>query len=61
MAAGEVLVKIRIVPSVELVDGHLPDGVGAGRAVLRVAVTLVRHPEIMNTLLPLSQFRKQCC
>ncbi len=61
MAAGEVLVKIRIVPSIELVNGHLPDGVGAGWAILRVAVTLVRHPEIINKLLSLSHFRKQCC
>ncbi len=54
MAAGEVLVEIRIVPSVELVDGHFPDGMGAGWAVLRVAVTLVRHPESINKILPLS-------
>ncbi len=61
MAAGEVLVKIRIVPSVELVDGHLPDGVGAGWAILRIAVTLMRHPDSINKLLSSFQFRKQCC
>jgi hypothetical protein len=44
VAAGEVLVKVGVVPAVQLVDGHLPDGVGAGRAVLRVAVALVWHP-----------------
>ena len=57
MAAGEVLVEIRIVPAVELVDGHLPDGMRAGRTVLRVAVALVRHPEHHNEkLTPTSKF-----
>jgi hypothetical protein len=60
MTAGEVLVKIRIVPSIQLVDGHLPDGVCAGWAILRVAVALVRHPASINKLLHFSQFRKQC-
>ncbi len=44
VAAGEVLVKVGVIPAVQLVDGHLPDGVGAGRTVLRVTVALVWHP-----------------
>ena len=44
VAAREVLVEVRVVPTVQLVDGHLPNGMGTGRTVLRVAVALVGHP-----------------
>lgn len=45
VAAGQVLIEVGVVPAVELVDRHLPDGVGTGRAVLGIAVALVGHPE----------------
>ena len=45
MTAGESLVEAGIVPPVQLVDGHLPDGLAPRRAVVGVAVTLVGHSE----------------
>ena len=44
VASGEPLVEGGVVPAVQLVDGHLPDRVGARRAVVGVAVALVGHP-----------------
>ncbi len=44
VASGEPLVEGGVVPAVELVDGHLPDRVGARGAVVGVAVALVGHP-----------------
>ena len=45
VTAGEALVEGGVLPAVELVYGQLPDGLAAGRAVVGVAVALVRHPE----------------
>ena len=43
MAAGETLVKGRILPAIKLVDGQLPDGLTPGRTFVTVAMALVRH------------------
>ena len=44
MTAGQGLVEGGVVPSVELVDDHLPDWVGPAGTVLGVPVALVGHP-----------------
>merc|ERR1719427_555141 len=46
VAAGQVLVKVRIVSAVQLVDGELPDGMGAAGAVTSVPMALVGHPVV---------------
>ena len=38
------------VPSVKLIDGHLPDPVGPAGTVLGVTVALVRHSETKNNI-----------
>ena len=43
VTAGQGLVKVRVVPPIELIDDHLPDRVGARGAVLGIAVALVWH------------------
>lgn len=40
-AAGKVLVEARLLPPVQLVHDHLPNGVATGRAMLQVSVTSV--------------------
>ena len=45
MAASQVLVELGVVPSVQLIDGQLPDGVAPCGAVTSIAVALVRHSE----------------
>lgn len=45
MATGESLVEAGVITPVQLVDGHLPDGLAPGGAVVGVAVALVGHPE----------------
>ena len=37
------LIKIWVIPPVELIDDHLPDRMGPRRAVLSIAVALMRH------------------
>ena len=44
MTSGQSLIEGWVVPSVQLVDGQLPDGLGAGGAVVGVAVALMGHP-----------------
>ena len=43
VTTGQGLVKVRVISAIELIDDHLPDWVGARRAVLGVAVALVGH------------------
>ena len=45
-AAGQLLVEVDVVASVQLVDGQLPDGVAARGALAGVAVALVGHPTL---------------
>ena len=54
MTTSEVLVKVRVVTSVELVDRHLPDRVASAWTVPRVAVALVWHPRGNFSLLSIS-------
>ena len=58
-AAGESLVEAGIVPPVELVDGQLPDGLAAGRAVVAVAVAFVRHSEKRKSMIFFREFKKR--
>ena len=44
VATSQVLIKIRVVPPVQLVDGELPDRVGSAGAVASITMTLVWHP-----------------
>ena len=44
-AAGQPLVEVHVVASVQLVERQLPDGVAAGGALAGVAVALVGHPK----------------
>ena len=46
---SQVLVKVRVVSSVQLVDGKLPDLVASAGAVPSVPVALVRHSEAEKT------------
>ena len=43
---GQILVDGGVLPPVQLVHDHLPDGVRPGGAVLEVAVAAVGHPEV---------------
>ena len=43
VTASQVLVKVRVVSSVQLVDGKFPDGVTSAGTVPSVPVALVRH------------------
>ena len=45
VATSQVLIKIRVVPPVQLVDGELPDGVCSAGTVASVTMILVGHPE----------------
>lgn len=45
-ASGQVLVVGRILPAVELVHDHLPDGVRSRGARLQIAVATMRHLEV---------------
>lgn len=45
-APWEVLVEVGVLPAVELVHDHLPDGVAPGGTMLQVAVAPVRHAEV---------------
>ena len=44
MATGESFVNGGILPTIQFVNGQLPDGEAAGGAIATVAVTLVGHP-----------------
>ena len=45
MTSGQILVKVRIIPPVQLIDWHLPDcWMRPAGAVASITVTLVRHP-----------------
>ena len=45
MTSGQILVKVRIIPPVQLVNWHLPDGrMRPAGAVTSITVTLMRHP-----------------
>lgn len=44
--ARDILVIGRVLPTVQLVHHHLPDGVRAGGAALQVAVATVWHAEV---------------
>lgn len=46
MTAAETLIKGWVIPPVQLVDGKLPDWMGAGGTLTGVSMTLVRHPEV---------------
>ena len=55
---SQVLVKVRIVSSVQLVDGKLPDRMTSAGAVTSVAVTLVRDPETRHSIIMTLHSRK---
>lgn len=48
VTTGQVLIKVGIVPSVELVDDHFPNGVAARGAPLGVTVALVGHTVVQG-------------
>ena len=48
VATRQPLVKVGVVPPVELIDDHLPDRVASGGAVLSIAMALVRHAVVQG-------------
>ena len=48
VATGQALIKVRVVPTVKLVDDHLPDRVAPGGAVLGISVALVGHAVVQS-------------
>lgn len=45
-APRQVLVKLRVFPTIQLVHHHLPHGVAAGGTVLQISMAAVRHAEV---------------
>jgi len=46
VTSGQGLIESRVIPTVQLVHDHFPDGMRAGGTVLCIPVTFMRHPEV---------------
>jgi len=42
----QLLINRRVLSPIQLIHHNFPNGMGAGRTVLKIPVTLVRHPEV---------------